>query len=126
MNLIIEKGRVVFVKIWLFQFLLDMKSWEAALPGSHVRKSCLNSCTWRRQRLVILTGCDVRHGGGTIDSSWMSDSDKAQSDDHTVAATLVLLFPCGLRRRWAFLLLKLPDDSNQLMEGLVYIHTDLG
>lgn len=52
--------------------------------------------------------------------------DKAYSDNHTMATTLVFFFPRGLRRRWTFLLLEFPDDSNQLVKSLVYIHSYFG
>lgn len=47
---------------------------------------------------------------GGVGSSCMSYSDKADSDDHTMAATLVFLFAFRLRRRWTFLFLEFPGS----------------
>lgn len=71
---------------------------------------------------------DVMSGrvGGVVESSCMSYSDKADSDDYTMAAALVFLFSCWFWRRRTFLFLKFPDYSNQLVESLVYVHTHFG
>lgn len=63
---------------------------------------------------------------GGVKSSCMSYGDKADSEDHAVAAALVLLFAFWLRRWWTFLFLEFPDDSNQFVESLVYVHADFG
>lgn len=71
---------------------------------------------------------DVMSGrvGGVVESSCMRYSDKADSDDYTMAAALVFLFSRGFWRRWTFLFLEFPDYPNQLMESLVYVHADFG
>lgn len=48
--------------------------------------------------------------GGVVESSCMSYSDKADSDNHTMAAALVFLFAFRFRRRWTFLFLEFPGS----------------
>lgn len=46
----------------------------------------------------------------------MSYSDKADSDDHTMAAALVFLFSCRFWRRWTFLFLEFPGFRERKSE----------
>lgn len=48
--------------------------------------------------------------GGVVKSSCMSYSDKADSDDHTMAAALVFFFAFRFWRRWTFLFLEFPGS----------------
>lgn len=81
---------------------------------SERRKGRLKSCTWRRQRSIIHWGmrCQAEWVGGSRVAA-MSYSDKADSDDHTMAAALVFLFAFGLRRRWTFLFLEFPGSREK-------------
>lgn len=54
--------------------------------------------------------------GGVIESSCMSYSDKADSDDHTMAATLVFLFSCRFWRWWTFLFLEFPGCRERVKQ----------
>lgn len=56
--------------------------------------------------------------GGVVESSCMSYSDKADSDDHTMAAALVFLFSCRFWRRWTFLFLEFPRRQQNYQDVL--------
>lgn len=126
-GVIIYVWRYSGVKFWRCQLSAAMSRGQWFLVKASQKKGRLESCVWRRQQSSKEDVMSGRVGGAGrgwgFKSSCMSYSDKAASEDHAVAATLVLLFAFRLWWRWTFLLLEFPAEwqterkSHQTLEN---------
>lgn len=110
-DVIIYGWRYSGVKIWQKLSVVCCDVPGTMVPGQSISLKAV----WSRARgegSSQLSTEDMMSGRvwGGVKSSCMSYGDKADSEDHAVAAALVLLFAFWFRRWWTFLFLEFPVE----------------